>query len=97
LVHLEEGQIEVACDGIEALNVISEEYKAPKNGGKSYDMIGSARQYLEKSLIKWTFRHFIGHQKKPRREFNMWEQLKNDCDKEAGEFWEWCERQHRAN
>jgi hypothetical protein len=33
--HLEEGQIEVTSDGIEALKVISEEYKSPKKGDNS--------------------------------------------------------------
>jgi hypothetical protein len=68
--------------------MISEEYKSPKSGDKSYDMIGSTRQYLSKSLIKWI--------KNPRSEFDMWEQLNDEWDKEAGKFRKWCERQHRA-
>jgi hypothetical protein len=57
LVHL------VACDGIEALRMISKKNKTPKSGNNSYDMIGSARQYLKKSLIKWSFRHVKEHKK----------------------------------
>jgi hypothetical protein len=34
---------------------------------------------------------------KPKAEFDIWERLNYDCDKDAGEFREWCERQHRSN
>jgi hypothetical protein len=44
--HLEEGQIEVTRDGIEALWVISEEYKVRKSGENCYDTIRSDRQEI---------------------------------------------------
>jgi hypothetical protein len=95
LYELNQCMVEVACDGIESLRAISEEYKVTKSGSNSYDIIAAAKNYLANSPMRWIFLHVKGHEKKNRAEFDIWERLNIDCDKESGEFREWCVRQHR--
>jgi hypothetical protein len=96
--ELDQVSVEMACDGIEALREISEEYKVTKSGSNSYDFIAAAKSHLAISPLKWKFRHLRGHQKKAKTEFGIiWERLNDDCDKVAGAFREWCERQHTPN
>jgi hypothetical protein len=73
--EMDQGKLEIACDGIEALREISEEYKVTKSGRKSYDFITAAKTYLATSPLKWKFKHVRGHQKKPKAEFDIWERL----------------------
>jgi hypothetical protein len=84
--EIQEGSIEVACDGIEALRAISRESRTPKSGSNSFDIVTAARKHLSQSTLRWTFRNVRGHQEKPRDEFDIWERLNDDCGKDAGVF-----------
>jgi hypothetical protein len=95
--EVQEGSIKVACNGIEALRAISQYFRTPKSGSNSFDIVAPARKYSSQSSLKWTFRHVKGHQDKPREEFEIWERLNVDCDKDAGLFREWRGSQNRPS
>jgi hypothetical protein len=58
--------VELACDGKEALQPISKEYKVTKSGSNSYDIIAAAKKHLATLPIQRKFRHVRGNQKTPK-------------------------------
>jgi hypothetical protein len=95
--EIQQGSVEVACDEIEALRAVSREFRTPKSGSNSFDIVAPTRKHLSQSPLIWTFRNLKGHQDKLREEFDIWERLNDDCDNDAGVFREWCESQHIPN
>jgi hypothetical protein len=59
--------------------------------------VAPTRKYLSQSTLNWKFRHVKKHQDKPREEFDIWERLNDEFNKDAGLFREWCESQNRPN
>jgi hypothetical protein len=52
VVKFDQDRLEIACDGIEALRAISEEYKVTKSGSNLYDFIAAAKTHLATSPLK---------------------------------------------
>jgi hypothetical protein len=50
--EMDQGKVEVACDGVESLQEISEEYKVTKSGSNSYDFTASAKSHMATSPLK---------------------------------------------
>ena len=81
--------IEIACDGLSALNNIFQETKSQiKTRFKHYDIIAYAREMMSKSNIKWSYRHVYGHRDDISSELTIWEQLNVMADFLAKEYWE---------
>ena len=81
--------IEIACDGLSALENISQGIKAKsKTKQKHYDIIAYAKEMMSKSKVKWTFRHVYGHRDDITSELTIWEQLNVMADSLAKEYWD---------
>ena len=87
--NLQNVKIEVACDGISALqNVFDEWNTIIKTNMKHYDVIAYARSVKDQSSVKWTSRHVYGHQDEVSTELSIWERLNVIVDNLAAEFWD---------
>ena len=88
--------IEVACDGISALNNIFDRWKSKtKTNMKHYDVISYARNLISQSSIKWSSRHVYGHREDITTELTIWEQLNVKVDDLASKYWLQQQNQYR--
>ena len=83
------GQIQVGCDGKEALyRVLSPDFE-PSPRDAHFDLIIATRAAIASTTIKWSYRWVKGHQDDdPTRELDIWARLNVDMDTQAKCHWE---------
>ena len=87
--NLQNVTIEVACDGISALQNVFDEWNTKiKTTMKHYDVIAYARSVKSQSAVKWSSRYVYGHQDKVSTDLSIWERLNVVVDKIAAEYWD---------
>ena len=77
-----DGQIEIACDGLEAFKIASRfQWNHTTNMGH-YDLSSCLHQLLRNSPLQWQFRHVKGHQDKDQaiEDIDIWGQLNMVAD-----------------
>ena len=62
--HIDQGSVEIACDGLSALNQCAKLDANPQPKAPHFDIIAATRAVMNRCPIKWTFRHIYGHQDK---------------------------------
>lgn len=83
--NIVEGNVEIACDGLDACKVATRyEWTHATNMGH-YDLASCLYQLLRQSKLSWTFRHARGYQDKIKSidEMDIWEKLNMVADAHA--------------
>jgi hypothetical protein len=90
------GTVELACDGIQALEYVFDTETSVAAGNNSYDLILAKRKLIANSRITWKRQHVKGNQDIPREQLNIWVRVNDDCDTDAKAFWATCRQLHRT-
>ena len=89
--QITEGEVELACDGLQALRYVSRmevtiEAKAPQ-----FDLLAATRRVFRKCPVTVKFRHIKGHQDDNfYADLDEWARLNIDMDDGAKEHWLRC-------
>ena len=83
--NLNGGQVEIACDGLEAYKIATRFQWTHTTNIGHYDMVTCLHQLLRNSNISWNFRHVKGHQDKDMNidDIDIWGQLNMVADSYA--------------
>jgi hypothetical protein len=94
---IDQGAIEVGCDGITALERGFDEAKNPSISAQHFDAILAIRNIRARCPIRWKHRHVKGHQDGNRSIFlDRWALLNIDMDLAAKVHWHrHAEHRHR--
>ncbi len=86
--NISSGQIELACDGLSALNKAFLYVALISVDEPSYDLLATIRQKWLFSKIQWRIRHVKGHQDEdlPLEELDRWGRLNVEMDQKAKAF-----------
>ena len=80
--NITNGQVEIACDGMEAYKIATRyKWNHTTNIGH-YDVASCLHQLLQQSKVQWTFRHVYGHQDNTMNidDIDIWGQLNMVAD-----------------
>jgi hypothetical protein len=88
------GTVELACDGIQALECVFDMDKSVTAANNSYDLILAMRKMIVGSRITWKHQHVKGHQGVPRDQLDIWGRANDECETGAKAFWSKCRQLH---
>lgn len=85
--NIQEGSIEIGCDGLGALSAIQSNNRIIKSSWKHFDIIKAIRKSIQVSKLHWKLRHVKGHQDDDTlfTHLDRWAQLNVLVDKMAKE------------
>ena len=90
LHNIQEGSIEVACDGMNALAQVGEADPIIRPNGAQYDIIAATQAKIKRTNIQWKMRHVMGHQDDTQgcTVMDRWETLNCMMDERAKQHWQ---------
>ena len=88
--HRKHLTIEVGCDCLSAINILTNSWEPETAQTPHGDLIHATRTAIRQSPINWQFRHIRGHQdaKKGKNQLTDWERMNVDMDDSAKRHWE---------
>jgi hypothetical protein len=81
--NINEGHIEVGCDGYSALQTAMETTPSLNTDIPDYDLVGAIYTLRRASTIVWSFRHVKGHQDDHSTDLDVWAQRNVQMDLNA--------------
>ena len=84
--EITEGSVEVACDGLSALNDVFDLHRQVSTKTPHYDLVVATRRIIQRSTqLTWYYRHVRSHQDDIRAmdELDRWETLNVEVDDAA--------------
>jgi len=80
---IEEGSVEIGCDGLSALQTAFEQGTALSTDIPDYDIVGAIYKLRKTSKVSWRHRHVKGHQDEPSEDLDTWAYLNIQMDMRA--------------
>jgi hypothetical protein len=78
-----DGQIELGCDGLSALETAFDKGPFLQSDFPDYDLVGAIYHLRKISAVSWTYRHVKGHQDDHSSDLDNWAQLNVQMDSRA--------------
>jgi len=87
MYEIEQGQVEFACDGLQALERCAELNHRIRPRQPQFDLIEATRKVMKDAPIKWSSRHVKGHQDNFYGPLDQWAHMNVFCDTVAKLHW----------
>ena len=89
------GSVEVGCDCLSAITIITQEWEPKPTATLQGDLVYSIRKAIRNSNVTWTFRHVRGHQDDGAglSKLDGWARMNIDMDAAAKEAWDETKQQ----
>lgn len=80
---IEEGHVEIGCDGLSALQTVFEQGTVLTTDIPDFDLVGAILHLRRTSQVTWAHRHVKGHQDNVSEVLDVWAQQNMQMDKKA--------------
>ncbi len=81
--NFQDGQVEIGCDGLSALQTVFEHGTALTTDIPDYDLVGAILHLRKTSKVAWLHRHVKGHQDDTSDDLDIWAQRNVQMDLKA--------------
>ncbi len=81
--NISDGQIELGCDGLSALETAFDKGPFLQSDFPDYDLVGAIYHLRKTSAVTWTYRHVKGHQDNHSSDLDIWAQCNVQMDSQA--------------